>query len=365
MPLWEGYAAALDSDVADLKNDPDGWAQAGSVTAALFLKRFAPGGPVGPSGHLRLESARTARLAGRGGGPGHPGASAHARAAVRQGVSSDPRLTLARADLASTELEGIVRAARFAEPQRMRLAAPSTALRAAPDAGAEQLDQVLFGEAFDVLAADGGFAWGQAMRDGYVGWVDASRPGDLTGLEPTHRVTALRTFAFTMPSIKSKPFGPLSLNALACVTEAEGEMLRAQGAGWIPAKHLAPIGTAFEEPAATAERFLGTPYLWGGRDSVGIDCSGLVQQALYAAGLACPRDSDLQARLGAPIAAGDLTRGDLVFWRGHVGMMLDETRLIHANAWHMAAEIEPLAQAVERIARRGGGEPTAFRRIGL
>jgi cell wall-associated NlpC family hydrolase len=140
-------------------------------------------------------------------------------------------------------------------------------------------------------------------------------------------------------------------------------MLRAEGAGWIPARHLAPIGADFSEPAATAERFLGTPYLWGGRDSVGIDCSGLVQQALYAAGLACPRDSDLQAQLGSAVDAGDLARGDLVFWRGHVGMLLDEARLIHANAWHMAVAIEPLAEAVERIARRGGGEPIAFRRL--
>jgi cell wall-associated NlpC family hydrolase len=267
--------------------------------------------------------------------------------------------------LASTELEGIVRAARFAEPKRMRVASPSIALRAAPHAGAEQVDQVLFGETFDVLDADGAFAWGQAVRDGYVGWVDASGLAPAEEETPTHWVTALRTFAFALPSIKSPSFGPLSLNALVRVTGEQGEMAHAEGAGWIPRGHLAPIAAGFAEPAATAERFLGAPYLWGGRDSIGIDCSGLIQQALYAAGLACPRDSDLQAALGAPVERGDLARGDLVFWRGHVGMMLDESRLIHANAWHMAVEIEPLAGAVERISRRGGGEPTAFRRIGI
>jgi cell wall-associated NlpC family hydrolase len=280
-------------------------------------------------------------------------------------VSADPRLTLARPDLASSELEGIVRAARFAEPKRMRLTAPSTSLRAAPDSLAEQIDQVLFGEAFDVLATDGALAWGQAVRDGYVGWVDASGLAPAEEETPTHWVTALRTFAFASASIKSPSFGPLSLNALARVTGEQGELALAEGAGWIPRAHLAPIGAGFVEPAATAERFLGTPYLWGGRDSVGIDCSGLIQQALYAAGLACPRDSDLQARLGASVERGELTRGDLVFWRGHVGMMLDEARLIHANAWHMAVEIEPLAEAIERISRRGGGEPTGLRRIGI
>lgn len=278
-------------------------------------------------------------------------------------MSVDPRLTLARADLASAELEGAVRAARFAEPTRMRLTAPSTPLRAGPDARAEQVDQVLFGEPFDVLDVDGDFAWGQAVRDGYVGWVDASSLAPAEEETPTHWVTALRTFAFASPSIKSPSFGPLSLNALVWVTGEQGEMAHAEGAGWIPRGHVTPIGVGFAEPAATAERFLGTPYLWGGRDSVGIDCSGLIQQAMYVAGLACPRDSDLQARLGAPVERRDLARGDLVFWRGHVGMMLDETRLIHANAWHMAVEIEPLAEAVERIGRRGGGEPTGLRRL--
>ncbi len=111
--------------------------------------------------------------------------------------------------------------------------------------------------------------------------------------------------------------------------------------------------------------FLGAPYLWGGRDSLGLDCSGLVQQALYAVGAACPRDTDQQALLGESVPRSELARGDLVFWRGHVGMMLDETRLIHANAHHMAVAIEPLSAAVARIAGKGGGEPTAMRRLSL
>jgi len=276
-------------------------------------------------------------------------------------VSADHRLIAARADLASLDLEGVARAARFVEPGRRRVIAPNAALRAGPADDAEQLSQLIFGEAFDALDTHEGYVWGQARRDGYVGWAPASA---LSPEErgPTHRVIALRTFDFAGPSIKTTPFGPLSLNALVQITEAQKELSHAQGAGWIPTHHLAPIGEAFAEPAATAERFLGTPYLWGGRDSLGLDCSGLIQQAFWAAGLACPRDSDQQQALGFAVESTDLKRGDLVFWRGHVGLMLDAARLIHANAYHMAVAIEPLGQAVSRIRARGGGDPTAYGR---
>ena len=127
--------------------------------------------------------------------------------------------------------------------------------------------------------------------------------------------------------------------------------------------HLAPIGAGFETDAAgVALRFLGAPYLWGGRESLGLDCSGLVQQALAACGKACPRDTDMQAGIGVAVAPGDLARGDLVFWKGHVGMMLDAERMVHANGHHMATVVEPLAEAIARIEAAGYGPPTAYRR---
>jgi len=277
-------------------------------------------------------------------------------------MSFDPRLTLARGDLAAQSLEGLIRADRFEAAKPMRLVIPFAPVRAAPSVEAEQVDQLLFGECFEVVDFDEGFAWGQAARDGYVGWVEAAglsaRP-----LEATHRVSALRTFSYVAPSIKAATRGPFSLNALVAAGETEGALTRVEGAGWMPAAHLTPIGAAFGDPADVAERFIGTPYLWGGRDSLGIDCSGLIQQALYAAGRACPRDTDLQAVLGAPVAAEALRRGDLVFWRGHVGVMLDASRLVHANAHHMAVAVEPLAQAVARIESIGSGPPTAYRRL--
>lgn len=276
-------------------------------------------------------------------------------------MSFDPRLTLARPDLAAISLEGLVRADLFAEPRRMVVATPSAALRKSPAADAEQWDQLLFGEAFDVLEEAGGFCWGQAARDGYVGFVESAAlaPG---GELATHRVSAIRTYAFSKPDIKSKPAGLYSLNALVTVEAREGRFAKAAGGGWFIEAHLAPLGEFDSDPAAVAERFIGAPYQWGGRESLGLDCSGLIQQALYACGRSCPRDTDMQAAgLGEPITQDQLRRGDLVFWKGHVVMMLDETRIIHANAHFMNVTIELLADALSRIGAIYG-PPTAFRR---
>jgi cell wall-associated NlpC family hydrolase len=269
---------------------------------------------------------------------------------------SDPRLTLARSDLADAALQGLVKAERFEKTQAFYCDAGSTAIRREPGPAAEQLDQLLFGETFRVIETEHGWGWGQADRDGYVGHVMMAdlAPGVLLA---THRVSALRAYAFGRPDIKSRPLALLSLGALVSVEAEEGRFLKAEGSGWIPAVQLKPVGEVEADPAAVAERFLGAPYQWGGRESLGLDCSGLIQQALHACGLFCPRDSDQQQALGRPAAAGELARGDIVFWKGHVGMMLDAGRMIHANAFHMQVEIEPLAEAVARI-----GEPTAFRR---
>jgi len=277
-------------------------------------------------------------------------------------MTPDPRTTLALADRAAKRLEGTVRAKRFVDVKTLAMSAPNAPLRAAPEADAEQVSQILFGERFDVLDTRDGFAFGQAQRDGYVGWTALDVLAEPVAA-PTHWVKVLRTAAFATVSIKSQVRGLLGLNALGAVVETADGMARLAGAGWVPERHLAPIGLDVIEAAAAAEMFAGAPYVWGGRDSLGLDCSGLVQQALHASGRACPRDADQQATLGKGVDFEDLSRGDLVFWRGHVGMMLDDTRLIHANAHHMAVAIEPLATAVARIAEKGAGEPTACRRI--
>lgn len=274
----------------------------------------------------------------------------------------DVRLTPMRDGVASQSLEGIARAEVYLAPKPLSCAVPATAIHRAPDFGSEQVDQLLFGEAFEVIEEEGAFFWGQAARDGYVGFVAAAalvapRP------EPTHRVAAVRTYAFAEPSIKSRASGPFSMNCLVAVEAREGRLAQVAGAGWMAVEHLTPVGTFEADLAGVAERYLGAPYLWGGRESLGLDCSGLVQQALFACGLACPRDADQQAELGRAIGREAFGRGDLVFWRGHVAIGLDSARVVHANGHHMAVAIEPLDAAIGRIEAAGVGPPTAFRRV--
>ncbi len=276
-------------------------------------------------------------------------------------MSRDSRVTLARGDLAARALEGVVAADAYADSQVQVAIVPAVAIRRTPDLTGEQLDQLFFGEIFEVLGEQDGFAWGQSRRDGYVGFVERAALAP-AGALPTHRVAAIRTYAFAEPSIKTRAFGPYSINALVRIEAREGRFAKAAGTGWFVEDHLAPIGRFEVDPVTVAERFLGAPYLWGGRESLGLDCSGLTQQALAACGIAYPRDTDQQERLGQPLAAADLRRGDLVFWKGHVAMMLDAERIIHANAHHMATAIEPLSQTRARYIAAGVGEPTAYRR---
>ena len=210
----------------------------------------------------------------------------------------DPRLTLAVGGVAASGLEGVVTAARYVAPTTMQAVVAVTALKREPAAAAEQLDQLLYGERFEVLDWCDGWAFGQATRDGYVGWVA------LEALAPvrapaTHWVSALRTWVFPEASIKVPPVLMLSRNALVRVEAIEGRFARLADGGFAPAQHLRPLGDWLDDPAALATHYLGAPYLWGGRDSLGIDCSGVVQQAHAACGLALPRDSDQQATLGA------------------------------------------------------------------
>jgi cell wall-associated NlpC family hydrolase len=278
-----------------------------------------------------------------------------------RGDALDPRLMLARTDLAAASLEGIVAAGRYVPSRPMRVAAPLAPIRRAPDPASERVDELLYGEAFEALADEGDFVWGQARRDGYVGFVPAAALAP-AGAAPTHRVAAISTAAFAEPSIEAAATAPFSLNALVRVEAEDGPFGRAADGAWFRMEHLAPIGRFERDPALVAERFVGAPYLQGGRTSEGLDGPALIQQSLYACGRALPRDADLQLAKSREIGRGELARGDLVGWRGHVGLLLDAGRTIHASADHGAVVIEPLEQAIARFEAEGRG-PTVFRRL--
>lgn len=266
----------------------------------------------------------------------------------------DPRTTPARPDLAADHLRGQVTAARFAAGTPMRVAAATAPLRAAPDHAAGLLTEALFGEAASVYERRGGWAWLQLATDGYVGWMPDDVLAPPGAAQPTHKVAALRTLVFPAASIKLPPLAALSIGSLVSVVEISSDSALAELAtgGFVPRRHLAALDAFEPDFVAVAERFLGAPYLWGGRSSLGLDCSGLVQLSLAAAGILAPRDSDMQeAAVGEAVAAaGPFRRGDLLFWPGHVAIARGDGSIVHANAHHMAVAIEDADGALARIA---------------
>lgn len=284
-------------------------------------------------------------------------------------MSRDPRITPARPDLAAAHLAGTVAAARFVEPVGRIVCVPAAPMTATPDGAAPMTTQLLFGERLEVLEAEGLWAWGQAALDGYVGYVPAAcldLPEMLGAAAPTHRVAAVSTHVYPEPQVRARPGAALTFGARVAVAgEAAAGWLGLASGGFVPARHLAPLDAVGADPVAAAETLLGVPYLWGGRSAFGIDCSGLVQVAMQAAGRDCPRDSDMQAAaLGRDLGPGErLRRGDLVFWKGHVGIMQSATRLLHATGAFMAVVSEPLAGARARIRAAGEGPVTRIARL--
>jgi cell wall-associated NlpC family hydrolase len=278
----------------------------------------------------------------------------------------DPRLTPARGDLAAKYLEGKVQADRYVTGEEFEVVEAIAPVREQPSSNAMLMTEALRGERVTVYDRNGeGWAWGQLHDDGYVGWLpDAALAKPLAA--PTHLVSALRTFAFPGPSIKLPPADTLVMGSKLAVVREDGNFAVTHDGRYLPRSHLAPLDHREPDFVAVADRFVGTPYLWGGKSSLGIDCSGLVQVALTAAGTGCPRDSDMQQQgLGRELSAAEakkLQRGDLIFWKGHVAIVRDATTIVHANAHHMATVIEHTTEAIVRI-KAAGSDVVAIKRL--
>ena len=258
----------------------------------------------------------------------------------------------------------------YAKGETRQVVTAAAPLHHAPRFDAPLATELLLGESVIVYDENEGWAWAQADGDAYVGYVPSDAlSGEVT--PPTHRVSALCTHIYPAPDIKTPPLDFLSMNAQLAVASIDGRFARLENGRFAIAAHLSPADEREEDFVDVAQKFLGTPYMWGGRTSSGLDCSALVQLSLQGAGVSVPRDTDLQegvigTALPDPHDQSSYNRGDLIFWKGHMGVMLDETRLLHANTHHMAVAIEPVRQAIARIetsegqvtsVRRGAGAP--------
>ncbi|TWF52947.1 NlpC/P60 family protein [Neorhizobium alkalisoli] len=279
----------------------------------------------------------------------------------------DRRLHAFRPDLADEALKGSVEASAFVPGEPARISVPVAQLRPVPDLARGIDTELLFGETVRVFDRAAGFAWVQADQDGYVGYLPEDMLGEVEA--SSHRICVTRTFVYPQAELRKPPIAALSMGSrVTVVGEAETRGTRyfelATG-GAVIAAHCRPIADVLgDDPVTIAEKFVETPYLWGGRSGFGIDCSGLVQLSMMMVGHKVPRDSDMQAKIGSEITREELRRGDFVFWKGHVGFMQDKDTLLHANGHTMTVSRENFEAAVKRIGWLYE-QPTAYRRFPL
>lgn len=269
---------------------------------------------------------------------------------------SDRRLTPHSGRVAHDSLRGVMPAEAYVPGTEWSVCAPLADLCASP--GGPRDRQVVYGAAVLEIDRAGDWAFVQGRRDGYCGWLRTQALG--MAVVPSHWVRAPASHLYSGPKVQAPDLHPLPFGARLAVLDYSGIFART-ARGYVPRQHLRALGDWLDDPVAVAAQFLAAPYLWGGNSAAGLDCSALVQAAFHACGRDCPGDSDLQARHGTEVT-GDLRSGDLVFWRGHVALVVDAVTLLHANGHSMSVAYEGMAQAIARIAASGGGEVTAQRR---
>ncbi len=243
----------------------------------------------------------------------------------------------------------------------LRVSVPVTDLLPTPNTGRTR--QLVFGEGFEVTSEQDGFATGRAMRDGYPGLIRRDHLAEAEA--PTHRVSVPASHSYGSPDFKNPDASALAFGSQLRIVSATGAFFETEGGRFVPKPHLRPLNLPFTDPVTVAQLHFGVPYLWGGNSIWGIDCSGLVQTAFLACGIDCPGDSGpQQSALGSELPDGtNPQRGDLLFWKGHVAMVIDPQTIIHANAHHMAVAYEPLSDALRRIEAQGDGPLLAHKRL--
>lgn len=276
-------------------------------------------------------------------------------------MTRDTRTLPANGKVAASYLKGEVESEAFVDGEMSQCVAALADILGRPKG--RRIAQLIHGDLFNVLEHRDGMAFGQAFHDDYCGWVDLRHLG--TPLDTTHWVSVPATHLYPRPNVRSLSQGALYFGSELAVSDMGEGWAELSSGQFVPSRHLLPLDRRASDPVAVAEMFLGSPYLWGGCSRYGIDCSGLIQQSWRACGWDCPRDSDMQENdLGYPVDRDDLQRGDLVFWKGHVGIMKDPETLLHANGFHMAVVTENLAAAAKRIEESNGGPITSVKRSG-
>ncbi|MGC0051946.1 NlpC/P60 family protein [Brucella pituitosa] len=270
----------------------------------------------------------------------------------------DRRLNAYRPDLADERLSGKVQASRFTTGTLMQVSASVVDLRSEPRPDSGPQTQIIFGDMVRVFEEQDGWSWVQAERDGYTGYVSSASLEKPTA-DATHMVIVPRTFIYPGSDLRFPHTKALSLGSRVRIVgsaETRGTQyaLLENGEALI-AGHLAPLDQHAADYVAVAETLLHTPYLWGGTSGFGIDCSGIVQLSMWVSGRKVLRDSDMQQNTLGEIVEPDadysnLKRGDLVFWKGHVAICASPDMLIHASGHTMTVTLEPLRDAIKRIA---------------